>query len=115
MNEFITVDRMIQTYVMGWEGVDPLFSPTTDVKDAMKVEEELYKKGFHMLVTRCSGNRCRAIDEGWAVEGDFFCNVMKENDDPFKVERYKSVASTFQEAICFSALKAMGVNLIQGK
>jgi hypothetical protein len=106
---FMTVDKLVQEKVMGWEEFDPYFSPTTCIKDAMKVEEKLYELGFNVLFRRCTGMHCWLVNSGEAKEGDFFCNVSKDGESySDRPTTYKSVAKTLPKAICYSALKAVG-------
>lgn len=103
-----SMDKLVHDLVMGGGEFDPNFSPSTNIEDAMKVEQRLFELGYQVLTRRCMGNRCGMINSGQATYGQFFCNVTKEKGEDYFANRthYKSVADTLPMAICMSAVKA---------
>jgi hypothetical protein len=111
LDSYVAIDRAIQEFVMDTE-FNPDFKPSTDIKDAMAVEYRLYKLGFEVLTRRCMSMRCGILNSGRGEYGDFYCNISKDGESYFDDrDTYKSVARTLPLAICYSALKAMGVKI----
>ncbi|WP_410988640.1 BC1872 family protein [Bacillus cereus] len=120
--DIVTMDAMVQKEVMGWKFYKPDFRPSTDMNDTWKVVEKLQEQGWSVLVRNCVSEFCGLIRSGEAQYGDYFCHISRDEyvgEGGFVQMKEKNsnkiIRKTAQEAICLSALMAMGVKLNTNK
>jgi hypothetical protein len=108
----VSLDKLIQVNVMGWEEFKPNFMPSLHIEHAMQVEQKLYEMGYGVLTRRITGDHCGFLRRDEAKEGQFFCNIMLDNKGfGEKLVHFQCVEDTLPLAICRSAIKAMGHRL----
>lgn len=84
--------------------------PTTNIADAWQVVEKLERANLRVLVKSCSV-KDSGVKIGIAKKGDWFCNVINEDENGNIIEKFPTYSKTPALAICLSALKSMGVDI----
>jgi hypothetical protein len=102
------LNLLVQSNVMKMD-FDPSFNPVADMTDAMKVMDKLAESGYRFLVKQC-GIHDGGVRDGLAATEDYFANITIDDETRLGgvKETYKSYASTPSEALCHSAVMAVG-------
>lgn len=90
-------------------GMSTEIQPTVSVKDAWLVAEAIMSEAnVEVLIRNCNTNRCGGIQSGEAVIGDFFCNVIIEEEEGNYVT-FSTFAPTMPLAVSLSVAKYLEI------